>query len=100
MASDVASDPDSFFAILIQGFGFNTDQTLILGMVQAFNAFAYFIFLWLGDRYKMRCLMSVAPSTLSTFGVLLVWLLPDSAPAGRLVGFILWVDLAARSDID
>lgn len=79
----------SFFAILIQGFGFETEQTLLLGMVQACNAFAYFTFLWLGDKYKLRCLMSTVPSTLSTFGVLLVWLLPDRMVVGRLIGFIL-----------
>lgn len=65
-------------------------------MVQAFNAFAYFVFLWLGDRFKLRCLMSTIPSTISTLGTLLVWLLPESMSLGRLIGFILSVPPSSK----
>lgn len=79
----------SFFTILISSFGFTTEQTLLLGMVNAYVAFFMIGMLWLGDKVKNRCLVSIVPSVISAIGALLVWLLPSEQRVARLVGFYL-----------
>ncbi|GFZ44886.1 Uncharacterized transporter [Saitozyma sp. JCM 24511] len=89
----IASIPNggvtNFFSILIQGFGFTTAQTLLLGMTTAYIAFALIGLLWLGDKLKIRALITVIPTTISLVGTVLVWALPSSVKIGRLVGFYL-----------
>ena len=80
----------SFLSILIKGFGFTTSQTLLLGMVNAYHGLVYIGFLWLGDKWKRRCLVTVIPSSISTIGIAMVWGLPADQRIARLMGFYMY----------
>jgi hypothetical protein len=62
-------------------------------MTTAYIAFALIGLLWLGDKLKIRALITVIPTTVSLVGTVLVWALPSSVKIGRLVGFYLYVSL-------
>jgi ACS family allantoate permease-like MFS transporter len=62
-------------------------------MTTAYIAFALIGLLWLGDKLKIRALITVIPTTISLVGTVLVWALPSSVKIGRLVGFYLYVSL-------
>lgn len=58
-------------------------------MANAYVAFFMIGILWLGDKVRNRCLVSIIPSVISALGNLLIWLLPSEQRIARLVGFYL-----------
>jgi hypothetical protein len=60
-------------------------------MVNAYHGLVYIGFLWLGDKWKRRCLVTVIPSSISTIGIAMVWGLPADQRIARLMGFYMQV---------
>jgi hypothetical protein len=103
--ADVLSSTASFFNILISSFGYSTLQSLLFGAPGgAVVVVAVLLFLWLGDRFKMRCLCGICALLVGMLGMLLIWQLPTHYKVGRLIGYYLWVPFPAppraRADAD
>lgn len=84
----------NFFAILIQGMGFNTQQTLLLGIGNAWLGFWIAGMLYLGDKFRRRCAMAYFPLVVSTVGVVMVWALPHHMKVARVMGYFLAMPFA------
>lgn len=84
----------SFFAILIQSFGFSRLDSLLYGAPGgAIVLLAVVIFLHLGDRFHKRIVFGIIPGLIGLLGVLLIWLLPSQYKIGRLIGYYLYGSL-------
>lgn len=80
----------SFFAILIQSFGFSALDSLLYGTPGgAVVLIAVVLSMYLGDRFRMRILFGIIPGCIGLLGVLLIWLLPSQYKVGRLIGYYL-----------
>jgi ACS family allantoate permease-like MFS transporter len=79
----------NFSAILIKGFGFDTRQTLLLGIANATLAIWIIGFMFLADKLRNRCAMAFAPLLISIAGTAMIWGIPASNRIARLVGFYL-----------
>jgi len=77
----------SFFAILIESFGFSSTDTLLLGMANSWLAVWIIVFMFLGDYFRNRCAMSIVPLLVSTAGTAMVWAIPPQHRIARLMGY-------------
>jgi len=80
----------NFFSIIIQSFGFTSQQSLIYGTpTGAVEVITLIVFLWLGDKYGNRLLWGVISEAMAVLGILLVYALPTDLKVGRLIGYYL-----------
>ena len=80
----------NFFSILIKGLGFNTLDSLLLGMPgNAIVGLFVVGTLYLGDRFKKRIPSTIPALLCSIAGTSLLWGLPDKYRVGRLIGYYL-----------
>lgn len=84
----------TFFGLLISGFGYTPTRSLLLAAPGgAVEIVAILVFMWLGDRYKERIVLSSYAVWIAFLGACLIAFLPHSMKAGQLVGY--WLTLAA-----
>lgn len=77
-----------FASLIIRGFGFDTFQTLLLGMPgPAISFVVLLIAAYITNKYRrMRCYVMASSLVLALMGIILVRELPYSNRGGRLVG--------------
>ncbi|KIV88961.1 hypothetical protein PV10_08585 [Exophiala mesophila] len=78
----------NFASLIIRGFGFDTFQTLLLGMPgPAISFVVLLIAAYITNKYRrMRCYVMASSLLLALVGIILVRELPYSNRGGRLVG--------------
>lgn len=79
----------NFQAILVQGLGFSTGQTLLMGMASASLGFWIIAVMFFGDKLKHRIAMAYLPLSVSCAGCAMIWGLPKEQKVARVVGFYL-----------
>lgn len=89
----------NFFGILIQSFGFSSTDTLLLGIANSWLAIWIIVFMYLGDKLRNRCAMSIFPLMVSTAGTAMVWAIPAQHRIARLMGYYMVFPFAVPSVI-
>ncbi|WOO79402.1 putative transporter [Vanrija pseudolonga] len=81
----------NFFTIIIKDFGFDSLQTLLLGMVGSWVVVNYCFWLWFGDRVGNRCLSAMPPCCVSIIGFAIMYATPEHKRMVRLAGYYICV---------
>lgn len=84
----------NFFAILINGMGFSTQESLLLGIGNGWLGFWIAGMLYLGDKFRNRCAMCYFPCLVSIAGVAMIWGLPRELKVARVMGYFLAMPFA------
>ena len=80
----------NFFSILIQGFGFTPEQSLLYGTPGgAVEVVVLIASGYIGDRYGQRIFTSIFFLLIAMLGMILIVALPFGNSVGRLVGYYL-----------
>ncbi|KAH8906325.1 major facilitator superfamily transporter allantoate [Coniochaeta sp. PMI_546] len=80
----------NFFSQLIVSFGFDSKQSLLLGMPGgAVEIIALIVAGWAGDYFRNRLLICTSGLLLSIMGMLLVTCLDNNHNVGKLIGYYL-----------
>lgn len=85
----------NFFSQLIVSFGFNSKQSLLLGIpAGAVEVISLLASGWAGDYFRNRLLVCTSGLVLSVLGMLLVTCLGDGQNVGKLLGYYLTLTAA------
>ncbi|KAF9630767.1 putative mfs allantoate protein [Lasiodiplodia theobromae] len=80
----------NFFSLLIQSFGYTSEQSLLYGTPGgAVEIVTLVVCGYIGDKYGCRILVSTSGLLLGILGVALIIGLPESMDVGRLIGYYL-----------
>lgn len=81
----------NFFSLLIQSFGFNSEQTLLYGTpAGAVEVISLLLWGWMSKRWGNRVLQGAGWVLIALVGFVVILAVPADKPGGRLVGYYLY----------